>query len=68
MLPSERVTKAPRHAELFSRVLEVLTMNLLKQAATAAAVTLILGGGVQAATLDDIKSAGELKCLSLIHI
>ena len=37
-------------------------MNLLKQAATAAAVTLILGGGVQAATLDDIKSAGELKC------
>jgi len=37
-------------------------MSLIKYAATAAAVSLFLGSSVQAATLDDIKTAGELKC------
>ena len=37
-------------------------MNLIKYAATAAAVSLLVGGSLQAATLDDVKSAGELKC------
>lgn len=37
-------------------------MSLFKYAATAAAASLLIGGTVQAATLDDIKSAGELKC------
>ena len=37
-------------------------MNLFKYAATAAAVSLFVGGSLQAATLDDVKSAGELKC------
>jgi len=37
-------------------------MKLLKYAATAAAASLLIGGTVQAGTLDDVKSAGELKC------
>ena len=37
-------------------------MSLFKYAATAAAVSLMFGGSVQAGTLDDIRSAGELKC------
>ena len=37
-------------------------MSLFKYAATAAAASMLIGGTVQAATLDDVKSAGELKC------
>lgn len=37
-------------------------MNLFKYAATAAAASLLIGGSVQAGTLDDTRAAGELKC------